>query len=117
MTICSSSRVQNSWAVDYDYLSKLSHDELEYLASFTQFFYHGNPHKCGSNIEVSDSMRTESFNRNNAARRDASNLAIVWDCNQMARVSDGCSEDYLLEYIDNGVNNKPIVKSFKRGAK
>ena len=109
LSICSSSRVQNSWAIDYDYLAKLSQKELEFLASFTQFFYHGNPHKCGAHLDVSDSMKTESYTRSNASKRDASNLAIVWDRDQMNRVADGCSEDYLLDYIDNADTNRILT--------
>ena len=109
MTICSSQRVNNCWSIDYDYLAKLSQDELEYLASFTQFFYHGNPHKCGAHLDVSEPMRHESFNRSNAARRDASNLALIWDRDQMNRVADGCSEDYLLDYIDNADTNRILT--------
>jgi len=63
------SRSKTAWAVDYDYLHFLSDEELKFLADFTNFFYHGSPHKCET-IPMPKELRTESYRMNNERERD-----------------------------------------------
>ena len=69
MKQCHAVRKKTAWRVDYDYLSKLTLEELEFLASFTNFYYHGSPKKAKA-IKVTKKMSKESYNRNNTAERD-----------------------------------------------
>lgn len=69
MKQCHAVRKKTAWRVDYDYLSKLTLEELEFLADFTNFFYHGTPRKAKS-IKLTKKMYKESYDRNNTAERD-----------------------------------------------
>lgn len=62
-------RLKAAWAVDYDYIHLLSEEELQFLADFTNFYYHGSPNKCKS-IDMSKELRAESYKLNNERERD-----------------------------------------------
>lgn len=53
------------WKVDCDYLSKLSVEELEYMARFLKEYYEGKTFQDKNLIED----KRESYNRQNASQR------------------------------------------------
>lgn len=51
--------------IDYDYLAKLSEDELDYLETFTASYYNGSPSLAPGSVPP-----TESYQLNARRRRD-----------------------------------------------
>jgi hypothetical protein len=58
--------------LDYDYLHKLSEEELAWLNKFTEEYVHANlnTEKPKSNLHRTKSMRKDCYDRNNARNRD-----------------------------------------------
>lgn len=92
LKVCSGFHFKNAWSTDYDYLEKLDENELEFLAGFTQFFYHGRPDKMAILRAVTDEMKRESYSRNNRAIRDIMNRG-----NEPLPLRD----DYVVETVNN----------------
>ena len=92
---------KNVWAIDYDYLHKLSDNELKYLWSFTQYWHKGNPHKATKKFKCGHRMRTDSYRRNNRAIIDVLNQVFIDESYDMRNVPDSFNEDFLVEILDN----------------
>ena len=92
LKVCSGWHNKNAWSVDYDYAQNLGDEALEFLAGFTQFFYHGRPDKMAVLKAVTAEMKTESYNRNNRAIRDIMNVGLE---------SVPLRDDYIVEMINN----------------
>lgn len=58
--------------MDYDYLHKLSEEELAWLNKFTEEYVHANldTTKPRSNLHRTKKLRKECYDRNNARNRD-----------------------------------------------
>jgi hypothetical protein len=58
--------------LDYDYLNKLSDEELNWLNKFTEEYVHANldTAKPRNNLHRTKSLRKECYDRNNARNRD-----------------------------------------------
>jgi hypothetical protein len=62
--------------IDYDYLEKLSFEELQFLHKFTEEFYCGKVKKGDKKaFHKTNRKRKECYNRNNAINRDAFAIA------------------------------------------
>jgi len=101
LTCCKSVRLKTMWAMDFDYLSQLSDEELRFLAEFCNFFYHGSPNRTGSHIKVDQQMRKESYNRNNKAEIDLFNHSIRTELTIIEEEPDFNIENYIIDFIDN----------------
>lgn len=69
MRALKSVRNKTKWAIDYDYLSKLSDEDLLFLQDFNNFFYHGSPNRCEL-LSLDDDLKKESYSLNNSRERD-----------------------------------------------
>lgn len=74
-SVCRGRRRHNAWSADYDYLSKLTAEELQFLASFSEYFYHGNPQR--SDLSLTKKDYRESYKRSNDQRVDALNTENI----------------------------------------
>lgn len=63
--------------LDYDYLNKLSDEELKWLNKFTEEYVHGT-FKKGRNL-IKKKNRKEVYDRNNAQNRCILNLAKAYN--------------------------------------
>lgn len=98
---CMSVRRKTRWAMDFDYLSRLTEAELRYLAEFCNLHYHGSPHRAGEFIAVTPEMRRESYRRNNKAEIDLYNHSIKVQLVVVTVEPDFDVENYLIDFIDN----------------
>ncbi len=98
---CHSVRLKTMWAVDYDYLEQLSMEELEWLGHFTNWFYHGSPHKAGD-LAITPELRKQSYTRNNNAESDlyTRKTTILKDILNSKNIVDNYCEDHLIDLID-----------------
>jgi hypothetical protein len=98
---CKSVRLKTMWAVDYDYLSKLTLEELEWLGHFTNWFYHGSPHKSGD-LPITPELRKMSYTRNNNAESDlfTRKETRLIDIEIVHNLVDSYCEDHLIALID-----------------
>jgi hypothetical protein len=104
--VCRGHHLKNAWSVDYDYTKKLDNEELDFLAGFTQYFYHGRPDKMEILRAVTDDMKRESYARNNRAIRDIMNRGFI-PVTLIGEVADTVSEDYVIDLIDKrDINSK-----------
>jgi hypothetical protein len=101
---CNSKHPYLIWAMDYDYLERLNLSELIYMASFNQFFYHGNPAK--TTLKLNPRQRKECYYRHNSARRDAMNNEdqLIWLDNSIA--SYNFYDEYYIENLENQNNEE-----------
>lgn len=98
---CKSVRRKTRWAMDFDYLTKLSDDEVRYLAEFCNIYYHGSPHRAGEFIKATAVIRKESYSRNNKAQIDLFNQDIRVEITNVANEIDYNIENYIIDFIDN----------------
>lgn len=97
---CRSQRRSTRWALDFDYLKKLSHEELQFLAEFCHVHYHASPHRC-THLDISIEQKREAYRENYKRQVDVLN-----NCN-MATLLDfeinpaNVIEDILICLIDN----------------
>jgi hypothetical protein len=101
--------------LDYDYLSQLNEEELEWLNKFTEEYVHAslntkNPRK---NLHRTKKMRIDCYNRNNSRNRD------VLTRNKMLNKLDGV--DKLLnvgydeeEKVHNTIDAKIQINNLKK---
>ncbi len=97
---CRSQRRKSKWALDYDYLQQLSEIEAEFLAEFSNYYYHGSPHRCGKHIEIDDAARKESYTRNNHAGYDVFNKMDMVELKNIEVASYVMIEDIIIQIID-----------------
>jgi hypothetical protein len=57
------------WAVDYDYIERLTDKEKKFLKKFTNEFYHGRFNSRPIHPKRV-AVKRECYNRNNASKRD-----------------------------------------------
>jgi len=100
-TCCRSVRLKTRWAMDFDYLARLTDEELRYLADFCNIHYHGSPNRAGEYIKVTAEMRRESYNRNNKAEIDLFNHYIRSELTIIEEDPDFNIENYIIDFIDN----------------
>ena len=62
--------------IDFDYLNKLSDDELDYLNKFSTEYYSANFNNDESDLHQTVIKRRKSYNANNARNRDVYNQMI-----------------------------------------
>lgn len=55
--------------IDYDYLNKLSEEELDYLNSFTEEYINANFNHSGERIHKTKLEELDSYSRNNSRNR------------------------------------------------
>lgn len=86
------------WSVDYSYLSKLNQIELDWLAGFTEGYYHGTPAKDPNSL----TPRKESYYRSNSAQRDMMNQGSSIEFYEWleSQSNEDSYEDILIEWID-----------------
>jgi len=99
LTICRSVRLKTIWAMDFDYLHKLSEEQIGFLADFCNFYYHGSPHKVES-LQITQKLRKESYNRNNKAESDIYTKFKKEGEELADSMPDFYDEDYIIEFID-----------------
>lgn len=97
---CRSQRKKNKWALDYDYLDKLDDDQVEYLAEFSNFYYHGSPHRCSKYIAMDPVLKRESYTRNNHAGYDVYNRINIVELKSIEVCCSVMIEDIIIEMID-----------------
>lgn len=97
---CRDVHKKNNWSIDYDYLEKLSTQDLVFLAAFTHFYYRGCPHRCNGQIPIDDKMKKESYRRDYIAKKDILNQNVIEFTQDITQIADTKSEDYLIELID-----------------
>lgn len=60
--------------VDYDYLHKLTAEELLFLEAFNRAEYSGNTQSLERHRKLTDKQRKEFYDANNARKRDIMNI-------------------------------------------
>ena len=100
---CHSTRYKTMWSVDYDYLKKLSIEEIRWLADFSRLFYHGSPNKVEGR-RITKKLRSESYTRNNIAERDLYTKTQLVSIERADRIADYYCEDLLIALLDRDTN-------------
>lgn len=99
LTICRSVRMKTQWAMDFDYLHKLSDEHVRYLADFCDLHYHGSPSRCEV-IQITTGLRKESYRRNNNAESDVFTKTGREGTEFIDSTVNLNVEDYIIEFID-----------------
>jgi hypothetical protein len=98
--------------IDYDYLHKLSQEELDWLNRFSEEYIGANFNHPGELIDQTPEGKKLAYNRNNARNRciyslsEAKSCIIQWDQKQIERYvektqrTDICEEDVLILILD-----------------
>lgn len=100
---CHSQRLKTKWRVDFDYLKKLSIEEIRWLADFCKLHYHGIPNSV-KGIKITKKMRKDSYSRNNVAERDLFTKTGVLSLDRADRVCDYYCEDLLIALLDKDID-------------
>lgn len=90
--------------VDYDYLHKLSPDELQWLNDFTEEYTHNGTRKK-NNILKGKKEKKDAYDRNNARNRDLHNIIEMYPGLNKVDLSryedlDILTEDDIIDLID-----------------
>lgn len=99
LTICRSVRLKTKWAIDFDYLHRLSDEQVRYLADFCNIHYHGSPTRS-EKIQTTQEMRKESYRRNNQAEADVFTKMGREGVELADSTVNLNIEDYIIEFID-----------------
>jgi len=92
--------------LDYDYLDKLTDEEKDWLARFTEEYTHANFNHPGKKIHKTKQQRREIYSRNNARNRDI--LTRAKACGKQVHFEDTRQD----ELVFNG--EEGLIKKFDK---
>lgn len=80
-------KLNHQWRYDFDYISKLSEEEKEWLNKFIKEYYDANVKKGDKDaLHFEDAHRKDCYNRNNRGNRDM--MSILNSRGAMDRIDD-----------------------------
>ena len=97
---------RNIWAMDFDYISKLSDKELGYLLQFSAWYYNANNKKMVGKYPVTAKRHKEAVRRVYTSQTDMLNQGFTEELKDWWEDPKALTENDIIDMIDKMICNK-----------